>query len=182
MRHRIVVGVVLVGLAAQSGLAAADSKVKACSLLTEEDIAGALAGKAGEGHPTDMQRSSGPQKGQTLYGCMWKVGAQDMLSVTVMAAMTGAAREAGLAKMRQGFETLRQKGWTEEKQTFGGGVCLTMTPPASEPKAGGHTPLMAGCMGEAKGMAISVGTMSPTTKYALAKIKALYDKVVSRLP
>jgi hypothetical protein len=52
-----------------------------------------------------------------------------------------------------------------------------MTPPPSQKSM----PIAVGCMGEAKGLGISVGSMSPSSGVALPKIKALFDKATSRL-
>ncbi len=49
-----------------------------------------------------------------------------------------------------------------------------MTPPADKKEV----PLMSGCMAEAKGMAFSVGSMSPTKE----QFKTLVDKAITRLP
>lgn len=179
MRALLVVGVLImtVGVASRGG-AAKGAAVQACSLLTADEITGVTGAKAGPGHETDIPIATGPQKGETLAGCMWKLGEQGMVTANVIAAATGAAREAGLARLHQGVEKLKSQGWKQDRQTFGSVVCSTMTPPPSQKSM----PVAVGCMGEAKGMGISVGSMSPGSAVAIPKMKALFDKATSRLP
>jgi hypothetical protein len=179
MRALLVFCVLIVTVRVGSrGGAVKGGAVQACSLLTIDEIVGVTGAKVGEGHETDTPISSGPQKGETLAGCMWKLGEQGMVTVNVIPAATGAAREAGLARLHQGMEKLKSKGWNQDRQTFGGVVCSTMTPPPSEKSM----PVAVGCMGEAKGMGVSVGSMSPGSAVAIPKMKALFDKATSRLP
>jgi hypothetical protein len=179
MQRVLVVGALIVGVVLTAPVGAAEgSSVAACSLLNTDDIAGVTGGKVGEGHENTTPIPSGPQKGESMAGCMWKLGDQGMVTVNVLPAATGAAREAGLAKLRQVKEKLKSQGWKEDKQTFGSTVCATLTPPPSQKSM----PVAAGCMGEAKGMAVSVGSMSPGSAVPLPKMKALFDKATSRLP
>jgi hypothetical protein len=156
--------------------AAAQKESSACSLLTSADISAAVAGKVGEAHRTDMGVAPGAAS-KTMGNCMWKVGDQGMISVGVMPAAKGAAREAGLAKLNEVYDALKAKHWTQEKQEFGYGWCSVMTPPASEK----NTPIMSGCMAEAKGLAIAVTYLDPKQKLALDKAKALLDKAIGHL-
>jgi hypothetical protein len=179
MRGALVAGVLIVavGMGARD-VAAKGAPLHACSLLTADDIAGATGAKVGEGRENDTVIPSGPQKGETMAGCMWKLGEQGMVNVNAIPAATGAAREAGLAKIRQAMETLKSQGWKEEKQTFGSVMCSTLTPPPAQK----NMPVAAGCMGEAKGMGVGVGSMARGSSVPLAKLKALFDKATSRLP
>ena len=165
------------GVASRGG-AAKGRAVQACSLLRADEITGVTGEKSAEGRESDAVLTSGPGKGETLAGCMWKLGDRGMVSVNVINAATGAAREAGLAKLREGIEKLKSQGWKQDRQTFGNVVCSTMTPPPSQK----NMPNAVGCMGEAKGMGISVGSLSPDSAVAIPKIKALFDKAASRLP
>jgi hypothetical protein len=155
---------------------AAQKESSACSLLTAADISAAVAGKVGEPHRTDMGVSPGAAS-KTMGNCMWKVGDQGMMSVGVMPAAKGAEREAGLGKINGVYDALKAKHWTEERQEFSNGWCSVMTPPASEK----DTPIMSGCMAEAKGKAIAVTYLDPKQKLALAKAKALLDKAIGHL-
>jgi hypothetical protein len=155
----------------------AQKESSTCSLLTAADINAAVAGKVGEPHEMDMGVSPGAAKGKTMGNCMWKVGDQGMMSVGVTPAVKGAQREEGLAKLNQVYDALKAKHWTEEKQTFSNGWCSVMTPPASEK----DSPIMTGCMAEAKGMAIGVTYLNPKEKLALDKAKALLDKAIGHL-
>lgn len=168
---------VTVGVAGP-GEAAKGGAVQACSLLRADEITGLTGAKASEGQENDTLLSSGPQKGETLAGCMWKLGERGMVNVNVIPAPTGAAREAGLAKLHEVMDKLKSQGWKQDKQTFGSVVCSTMTPPPSQK----GMPVAVGCMGEAKGMGVSVGSMSPGSAVAISKVKALFDKATSRLP
>jgi hypothetical protein len=155
---------------------AAQEESSTCSLLTAADINAAVGAKVGEPHRTDMGVSPGAAS-KTNGNCMWKVGDQGMVSVGVMPAAKGAEREAGLAKLNQVYDQLKAKHWTEEKQVFSNGWCSTMTPPASEK----DSPIMTGCMAEAKGLAIGVTYLNPKQKLALDKAKGLLDKVIGHL-
>ena len=155
---------------------AAQEESSTCSLLTAADINAAIAGKVGEPHRTDMGVSPGAAS-KTMGNCMWKVGDQGMMAVGVMPAAKGAEREAGLAKLNEVYDGLKAKHWTEERQEFSNGWCSVMTPPASEK----DTPIMSGCMAEAKGNAIAVTYLDPKQKLALDKAKALLDKAIGRM-
>jgi hypothetical protein len=179
MRAVLVAGVLIVSVAAAGrDVAAKGGAVSACSLLSADDIAAATGVKVGEGHESDTPITAGPQKGETLRSCTWKLGAQGMVSVHVVPAATGGARDTGLGKIRQTMDQLKSQGWSEDKQTFGSVTCSTMTPPPAQKSM----PVAAGCMGEAKGMGVGVGSMAPGSAVALAKMKALFDKATSRLP
>jgi len=155
---------------------AAAQQGSACSLLTPADINAVVAGKVGEPHRTDM--GVAPEAASKTNGnCMWKVGDQGMMSVGVTAAPKGAAREAGLGKMKEVYDKLKAQHWTEERQDFSNGWCSVMTPPASEK----DTPIMSGCMAEAKGKAIGVTYLDPKQKLAPPKAKALLDKVIGHM-
>ena len=157
---------------------AAQQKMHACSLLTAGEIGDAVGSKIGESRESDTVIPQGPSKGETMGTCMWKVGEQGMVSVSVIRAAQGAQREAGLARMNQAFETLKAKGWTEEKKDYGSARCAIMTPPPSEPTM----PTSTGCIAEAKGMGLSVGLMAPKKTGTIDRMKALLDKAISRLP
>jgi hypothetical protein len=159
-----------------SGVAAQD-KLHACSLLTAGEIGQAVGGTVGQSRESDVVIQSGPSKGETMGGCMWPTGDQGMVSLNVIRALKGADREAGLANLRKAFETLKARGWTEERKDYGNARCSIMTPPPS----GKDVPISTGCMAEAKGMGISVGSMSPKNKVAIDKVKALLDKAIGRL-
>jgi len=149
----------------------------ACSLLTAGDIEAVTGAKAREHHKTDMVIPEGPAKGQTLNGCMWAVGDQGMVAVSMMPAPKGPAREAGLAKLAEVYAALRAQHWTEEKKDFGNTTCSIMTPPPSTKDA----PILSGCVAEARGMGLSVGFMSPTKKLSIDQTKALLDKAIGRI-
>jgi hypothetical protein len=165
-----------IALAAQQRLAA--QALDACKLLNASEIAAATGADVGRSQASDMVISKGPQKGETMRGCMWSVGKQGMVSISVIRAATGSARDAGIARLRAAGDALRAKGWKEEKQPFNGGSCATLTPPASEERS----PTMTGCIGEAKQMGMSVGFMSPGQKMDLGKAKHLFDQAAGRLP
>ena len=157
---------------------AAQAPAHACTLLTVAEIGSAVGGQVGSSQESSITIPNGPSKGQTMAGCMWKVGDRDMVSINVIPALQGAEREAGLAGLNKVFEGLKAKGWTEDKRTIGNARCSVMTPPASQK----DVPLMSGCMAEAKGLALSVGSMSPTKQAAMEQLKTLLDKATTRLP
>jgi len=180
MRELLVTGIVVLGVsAAAPGLRADPAKVQACALVTVDEISAAIGDKVGGQHETDTVVANGPAKGQPLVGCMWKAGGQGIVTVNVMPAATGAARAAGLAKLHETGEKLKKQGWTENKQSFGPSItCATLTPPPAQQQV----PSVVACFGEAKGMALSVGSMSPGGKLPVGNMKALFDKAAARLP
>ena len=148
-----------------------------CALLTSGEVVAAVGG-TGQSQESNIVIPEGPSKGETLGGCMWAADNQGMVSISMIRAPQGALREAGLAKLREGFQRLKAKGWTEEKKEFTNAKCALMTPPASPEK---DIPVMTGCVAEAKGVAISVGYMGRTS-VPIEKVKTLLDKAIGRLP
>jgi hypothetical protein len=161
---------------AWSGLAAGE-EMHTCALLTSGEVVAAVGG-TGQSQESNIVIPEGPSKGETLGGCMWAADNQGMISISMIRAPQGALREAGLAKLRDGFQRLKAKGWTEEKKEFSNGKCSLMTPPASSKK---DIPVMTGCIAEAKGMGISVGYMGKTS-VPIDNVKTLLDKAIGRLP
>jgi hypothetical protein len=162
-----------------SSAVAAQKPPAACPLLQRSEIDAAVGAKAGEGNETDILVPKGPAQGQTMTGCMWGIEARGMVSLSVIRAASGAEREAGLAKLREATEALKAQGWTREEKVVGGTHCGTLTPPPALAKQMG---VAVGCMGEAKGMAISVSSMIVESAVPPEKIKALFDAAVARLP
>jgi hypothetical protein len=158
--------------------AAAEQKMHACSLLTPGEVSAAVGEKVGSAQESDIVIPSGPSKGETMGTCMWPVGEGGMVSVSVIRAAKGAQREAGLTRLNQAFEVLKARGWQEEKKDFASARCSIMTPPSAKENA----PISTGCMAEAKGMGISVGSMSAKKKVAIDNVKTLLDKAIGRLP
>src|SRR2546423_1501269 len=104
-----------------------------CPLLTAAEIAAATGMKVGEPHETNMAVPSGPSKGQKMSGCMWRLGAQGMVNVSVMAAVGSKEdREKGLAGLRQTYDALRSQGWTVTETKIGAALCNTATPPKAQ--------------------------------------------------
>jgi hypothetical protein len=161
---------------AWSGLAAG-KEMHTCALLTSSDVVAAVGG-TGQSQESNIVIPEGPSKGETMGGCMWAADNQGMVSISMIRAPQGALREAGLAKLREAFQRLKAKGWTEEKKEFSNAKCALMTPPASSKK---DIPVMTGCFAEAKGMGLSVGYMGRTS-VPVDTVKTLLDKVIGRLP
>lgn len=161
---------------AWSGLAAG-KEMHTCALLSSGEVVAAVGG-TGQSQESNIIIPEGPSKGETLGGCMWAADDQGMVSISMIRAPQGAMREAGLAKLREAFQRLKDKGWTEEKKEFSNAKCALMTPPASSKK---DVPVMTGCFAEAKGMGISVGYMGRTS-VPIEKVKTLLDKAIGRLP
>jgi hypothetical protein len=146
-----------------------------CSLLTSAEIGGATGMKVGQSHETSM-----PTKGGQMNGCMWRLGENGMVNVSLLPATgTKADREKGLAGLRQTYEVLKSRGWTIGENKFGDTLCNTATPPKAEAD---HTPAMAGCFAMAKGFVYSVGVMGPHFTTPPEKVKALADDIAKRLP
>ena len=151
----------------------------ACSLLQASEIDGAVGTKVRPGNETDIVIPKGPAKGQTMTGCMWGIGEQGMVSVSVIPASSKEQRDGARAIFNQAGEALKAQGWTIDTTVVGGITCGTMVPP---PKESEHMPVAVGCMGEAKGMAMSVSAMIAKVKVAPQRVKALFDAAVARLP
>jgi len=161
---------------AWSGLAA-EPPMRACSLLTAAEIDEVVGTPAGQSQENDIAIPEGPAKGETMSMCRWPIGAQGMLSISVIRSPQGAQREAGLAQLNQMFETLKAQGWTEERKDFSNIRCAIMTPPSSAK----DVPISTGCFAEAKGRGMGIGLMGEK-KVAIEKVKVLLDKAIGRLP
>jgi hypothetical protein len=110
--------------------------------------------------------------------CAWRIGPMDIVRVSVAPVLQGAQRAQGLAALNQSFEAMKADGWKEDAKQFGDTRCSIMMPPPNERDA----PLMTGCMGEAKGQAVSISSMSASKTVPIEPVKDLFDKAVSRLP
>jgi hypothetical protein len=161
---------------AWSGIAGG-KEMHTCALLTSGEVVAAVGG-TGQSQESNIVIPEGPSKGETLGGCMWAADNQGMVSISMIRAPQGALREAGLAKLRDGFQRLKAKGWTEEKKEFSNAKCALMTPPSSSKK---DIPVMTGCFAEAKGMGLSIGYMGRTS-VPIDTVKTLLDKAIGRLP
>jgi hypothetical protein len=177
-RHAMLCATFLLPLVAGAA-AAAQKPPAACPLLQSSEIDRLVGTKVGESHETDMVIPSGPSKGETMTGCMWGIGERGMVSIFVIRAPSKEQRDAALAKFHQGTEALKARGWTGESKDIGGARCGTLVPP---PKESESQAVAVGCMGEAKGMALSVSSMILHTSVPPEKIKALFDAAVARLP
>ena len=161
-----------------ASVAGAQQKGGACSLLTVKELTDAVGMAVDQGKENDTVIPSGPSKGETMRGCMWRVGDKSMVSVsTTPVRGNESERAAAVARLNQVFERLKAKGWTQQRESFGGYRCSLMTPPSTEPSM----PNMTGCMGAAKGQGVSVGFSSGTTKLPIDKVKTLFDKATARI-
>ena len=151
----------------------------ACPLLTPGEIAAATSMKVGASHATDIVIPSGPAKGQTMTGCMWKLGDSGMLNISVVKASSPEGAARGVAKLHEALATLASRGWTISDTTISGTLCSTAVPPKSEQE---HMPSSTGCYASAKGFAYSVGVMAPHANVPPARIKTLADSIAKRLP
>ena len=153
-------------------------KPSGCSLLTAAEINAATGMKVvGNGHPIDMAAG---KRGQRMTGCMWRVGADGMVNLSMMpAAGTKQERDADLATLRQTFDMLKAQGFTTSEAKIGEMICSTANPPTAK---AGDTPGVVGCFTLTKGVVYSVGFMQPHAKLPMEKVKALADNVAKRLP
>jgi len=157
---------------------AAPAQVRACTLLTANEISTALGARPGASRENNVTIPEGPSKGDTMASCMWPLAGMDMVTVSAVKALQGADREAALADLENASNEMKSQGWTEERQDIGGARCSIMTPPAAERDA----PQMTGCFIETKGVALSVGALHQTKKVAMQPMKDLLDKAATRLP
>jgi hypothetical protein len=175
MRKRFGTGVAILFVLSPPAWAA-ETGIHACSLLTSAEIAAGLGANVGEGKESDLVVPKGPQQGATTANCMWSVTDRGMFSVSVIRAPEGAARDAGIASLRQTFEALEARGWKQERKEGIAG-CSILRPPAAEKSM----PISTGCLAEAKGMGISASALG-TRAEAIEAVKALLDKAIARLP
>jgi len=175
----VIIGVLAVApLAANAAPGPGFPRVRACSLLTPSEISSAIGAQPGPSREDNVVIPDGPSKGESMATCMWPTGQMDMVTVSAVKALQGAQRDAALKDLDNSVADMKQQGWTEEKQDINGARCSIMTPPRQETDA----PNMTGCFVEAKGVALSVGTMARAKKVAIQPIKDLLDKAISRLP
>jgi hypothetical protein len=159
--------------------AGAQGKVDVCSLLTASEIEAGVGTKPGAGHAASHMIGDGPAKGETMNNCSWPTGAlPSMFGINVIPVPAGVSREQGIAMIKKSYTDLLGEGWTEEKHDFGDAYCSLLTPPADDEA---KRPIVSACMGEAKGLGVSVMYMSPTKKLTMDNVKALYDHAVGRL-
>src|SRR5262249_9043085 len=97
-------------------------------------------------------------------------------TVSIIRAPQGPQREAGLAKMRQAFDTLKARGWSEEKKEYANAKCIVLMPPESQNDMLAST----GCFAEVKGMGLSFGAMGKK-RVSIESVKALLDKAMGRV-
>lgn len=152
-----------------------------CPLLTPAEIGAATGMKVGQSHETNMVVPSGQGKPSLpMSGCMWRLGDQGMVNLSVMRASGSKEdRDKGLAKIRQTYDVLRSRGWTITESNFAGTMCNTATPPKAESE---QAPAMSGCFAITKGYVYSVGVMGPHFKIPAEKVKLLADDLAKRLP
>jgi len=141
-------------------------------------VGSAIGVQPGPSQENNVVIPEGPSRGQTIAMCAWRLGPMDMVRVSIAPALQGAQRAQGLAALSQSFDAMKADGWKEEAKSFGDIRCSVMTPPANERDA----PLMTGCMGEAKGKAVSISSISATKQVPIDPIKDLFDKAAARLP
>ncbi len=159
--------------------AGAQRDVKVCSLLTASEIETGVGSTPGAPHPSSHVIDDGPAKGETMDNCTWPAGAPlSMFAINVIPVPAGVSREQGIALIKKSYTDLLGEGWTEEKKDFGDAYCTLVSPPAAQV---GHDPIVSACIGESKGLGLSVMYMSPTKKLTLDNVKGLYDHAVGRL-
>jgi hypothetical protein len=178
MRHHASVAALLtVGLAAAAfaSAAAADTKYKACSRLTDVELSAALNAPVSKTRDYDIDIPSGPYKGAIVSSCTWVVG-RSFVNLNIMpAARTPDQRAEGLKGIRRQDDVLRQQGYTVVPANIAGAECNTFTPPATSRNP---TP-SASCAMVSKGMQFWLGVKGPLT---VQQVKALADRVAARLP
>jgi hypothetical protein len=150
----------------------------ACSLLTGAEVGSALGAQPAPSQENNVVIPDGPSRGQTIAMCAWRLGPRDIVRVSVAPALDGAQRAQGLSALTQSFDQMKADGWRENARQFGDIRCSSMTPPPDISDA----PLMTGCMGEARGRALSISAMSASKPAAIDPIKDLFDKAAARLP
>lgn len=169
--------VLLLVASAPMSPAAAASKYKACSVLTNAELEAALGAKVSRSAERDTVIPQGPYQGETMSSCDWALETTYVAVSIIRQLPSGKQRAAGLAMLQQATENLRSKGWTIESARIGDTACVTARPPASERSA---LPSLS-CYQESKGFVLSIDvvTRAPVT---VQQVKALADKATARLP
>ncbi|HET8678681.1 MAG TPA: hypothetical protein VFM39_01070 [bacterium] len=168
------------GIAAGADAQSAQSKYKACSLLTASELETLLRNKVDRFSETDQTVNDGPWKGETMSTCTWFLGRTEAQLSVIRAPRSPEERAVGMARLREAEETLRKQGWTTETVTVAGAECKIATPPASANVPG----RLSACLAEAKGLALLliVGKPAAPVDVTAQQVKALADKAVARLP
>lgn len=178
----LVMALVLVTLSAggMATWAEAQSKYKACSLLTAPELEMLMRHKVDRFNEADQTVNDGPWKGETMSTCTWFLGRTEAQLSVIRAPRSPEERVIGMARLREAEESLKRQGWTTETVTVAGAECKIATPPASSNVPG----RLSACLAEAKGLALLliVGKPAAPVDVTAQQVKALADKAVSRLP
>jgi hypothetical protein len=146
---------------------------KICPLLNSAEV-GSI-GATGQGIEGGMPIPNGPTKGETMKMCSWRMSNGGMhLSVARMPP--GMALTTVMAQLNGVYTQLKSQGWKEEDGDFGNVKCTLFTPPAGKP----DDPMTTSCFALAKGMMMSISTLSKT-RIPMDKVKALVDSAAGRL-
>lgn len=144
-----------------------------CPLLTSAEV-GAL-GATGQGIEGGMPITNGASKGETMKMCSWRMPTGG-IHLSVARMPPGMSLAAVMAKLNETYTALKAQGWQEEDRDFGGVKCTLFTPPAGK----SDDPFTTGCLAAAKGMMVSISTLSKT-RVPMEKVKALVDTAAGRL-
>jgi hypothetical protein len=174
--HVVVMLMTVLAAASLSPRADAESKYKACSLLTAAELGTALNAHVVNSQDSDVIIPNGPYKGETMSGCNWAVGSAYVTLNVIRGPRTPEERAGGLAGLRRVEEVLKNKGWTIEAANIPGADCNSYKPPAGQSNL---PPGGAACVMVSKGLAFWLGVNGPVTAQ---QVKALADKVAARLP
>jgi hypothetical protein len=169
---------VLVALAAVP--AAAQKKNGACALLTPQEIESTFGVKPEAPLDHEEVAQKAPWKGEILRRCNWQLGSRSSAGnvyVNVGVTRTEAQRQASWAQLDQMVDQFKSRGWPVEKKTLGKVTCVVGTPPPAQKVA-----TVVHCLTEDKGRAVAVSPTLATGKVSAESVKALAEKVLSRLP
>jgi len=158
----------------------AGSRYNACATLTNAEVESVVRARVSRTVEQDLVIDKGPYQGETQSQCWWMTSGPapaGVLVAIIRAPRTPQEREAGLAKLREALDKLKEKGWKTESASVAGASCGRAVPPASEPSA---LPATA-CLMESKGLAFSVTVIGPAN-VTFSQVADLARKVASRLP
>jgi hypothetical protein len=132
-------------------------------------------GATGPGIESALPAGKGAAAGDTVKMCNWRLPTGG-IHLGAGRIPAGASREALMAKVNESWAVLKTRGWTEEKKDFGGISCTAMTPPPGKK----DDPYTTACLTTAKGMMVSITTLSGT-RVEMEKVKALVESAAGRL-
>jgi hypothetical protein len=149
-------------------------------LLTLDEVSAAVGGAAELTSASKRgEVAAGSVENPRLQVCSWASASLlgGGVNIDVVPAVEPAAAAHALDVVAFPLEERRARGWTEERQDFGGVHCSSLSPP----QPSNIQPHVTGCVGEVKGAALYVGIASRMGRPTFDLAKRLFDEAAARL-